>query len=308
MMSTLNKIPVVLVGVTNGLGYSIAKALIVNPKLSVTLFTRSSEANPILEPFIKGGATIKNVDYTSVDSLSSALQGIHTVISTIFPVDLTPTRNLLKAAVAAGVKRFAPSEFAFNEEANAEFDIFKNKKEFWEEVRASGLEYAAFRTGVFLDFFATGAPVKYEEAPLNIISLILDIGAEEKEIPGTGDEKVTFTSAHDIGEFVSAAVLLEKWPEELGMAGETTTLNQVVHDAEEILGRKFELTYVTPQELRKRADEKGATGDWFGRFICQVRAALVEGKGDIKPYLNEVTDVKPTGVKEFLKKYWGTQA
>ncbi|TFK34564.1 hypothetical protein BDQ12DRAFT_613316 [Crucibulum laeve] len=306
-MSSLNKITVVLVGVTNGLGYSIAKALIANPKLSVTLFTRSSEANPLLKPLIEGGATIKQVDYTSVDTLASALRGIHTVISTIFPVDLTPTRNLLKAAVAAGVKRFVPSEFALTEETNAKLDVYNNKKQFWEEVRASGLEYTAFRNGVFLDYFATGAPVKYEEAPLYIASFILNIGAEKNELPGTGDEKITFTSVRDIGEFVSAAVLLEKWPEELGMAGETTTLNQIVRDAEEIVGRKFEVTYVPAEEWRKRADEIGATGDWMGRFMCQVKALLAEGKGEIKPYLNEVTDVKPIGVKDFLKKYWGTR-
>ncbi|TFK33122.1 hypothetical protein BDQ12DRAFT_615860 [Crucibulum laeve] len=306
-MSALNKIPVVLVGVTSGLGYSIAKALVANSKLSVTLFTRSSEVNPLLEPLIKGGATIKQVDYTSIDTLTSALRGIHTVISTIFPADLTPTRNLLKAAIAAGVKRFVPSEFAWGEETNAEFDVYNNKKELWDEVRASGLEYTAFRNGLFLDYFAAGAPVGYEEAPLRIAPALLDIGAEKNELPGTGEEKITFTSVRDIGEFVSAAILLEKWPEELGMAGETTTLNQIVRDAEEIVGRKFEVTYVPAEELRKRANELGATGDRMGRFMCQIKAVLGEGRGEIKPYLNEVTDVKPIGAKEFLKKYWGTR-
>ncbi|TFK34563.1 NAD-P-binding protein [Crucibulum laeve] len=307
-MTTNDKISVVLAGVTNGLGYTIAKTLVANPRLSVTLFTRS-DTNPQIEPFVAAGAVVKQVDYTSIDSLAIALQGIHTVISTVPPVDLTPVRNLLKAAIIARVKRFAPSEFAFTEEANGELDYYNNKKVFWEDVRASGLEYTAFRSGLFMDLFAAGAPVKYEEAPLFLSSVALDIGAEKKEIPGTGEEKITFTSVRNIAEFVSAALLLDKWPEELGMAGETTTLNQVVRDAEEIMGRKFEVTYVTVEELRKKADETGVKGraDRMLRFLYQIRAAIAEGKTEIKPYLNEVTDVKPVGVKEFLGKYWGTK-
>jgi len=55
------------------------------------------------------------VDFQDQDSLAQALQGVHTVLSFIV-VHLDPDnvsqKALINAAVKAGVKRFAPSEWA----------------------------------------------------------------------------------------------------------------------------------------------------------------------------------------------------
>lgn len=56
------------------------------------------------------------VDYGNHASLVSALRGVHTLIVTLFTADAKEAVGsqlaLLKAAKEAGVKRFAPSEWA----------------------------------------------------------------------------------------------------------------------------------------------------------------------------------------------------
>lgn len=54
------------------------------------------------------------VDYNGKDSLVDALRGTHTLLSFVQPLsdsDQTAQKKLIDAAIAAGVKRFAPSEY-----------------------------------------------------------------------------------------------------------------------------------------------------------------------------------------------------
>lgn len=54
------------------------------------------------------------VDYTNKDHLAEALRGTHTVLSFIQLLSdpgQQSQKNLIDACVAAGVKRFAPSEY-----------------------------------------------------------------------------------------------------------------------------------------------------------------------------------------------------
>ena len=51
------------------------------------------------------------VDYADKGKLVEAMQGVHTLLSFIgFSIEVH--KNLIDAAIVAGVKRFAPSEYA----------------------------------------------------------------------------------------------------------------------------------------------------------------------------------------------------
>ncbi|KAF8997888.1 hypothetical protein BDQ17DRAFT_1428783 [Cyathus striatus] len=304
---SLDKINVAVAGVTSGLGHAIATALVSNPSVTVTLLTRASTSTSVpelLEPLTKQGAILRSVDYGSVEDITSALKGIHTVISTIFaPLDTTPVDNLLKAAKAAGVKRFAPSEFAVAKEAGHSMQAYSTKISHWEDVKASGMEYTAFRNGIFMDYLAAGSSYT---GPLRIEPGIINVKERTAQVPGTGDDKVSITALADIGKFISAAVTLDKWPEELGMSGETITFNELVQKAEEVLGEKFNVTYISVDDLKKRRLESIEKKDWWGKSVMEFYLIFPEGHGEIKdPYLNKATDVQPTKVTEFLQKYWG---
>ena len=56
----------------------------------------------------------RTVDYHDTEVLVKALNGVHTVLSFIqllLDVDQKAQKNLVDAAIKAGVKRFAPSEY-----------------------------------------------------------------------------------------------------------------------------------------------------------------------------------------------------
>ncbi|KAF8989855.1 hypothetical protein BDQ17DRAFT_1333817 [Cyathus striatus] len=307
-MSSVTVINVAVAGVTSGLGNAIAIALVANPSVSVTLLTRLSSTSTgipeVLQPLVDNGAIIRSVDYASIQSIAEALRGIRTVISTLATSsDTTAADNLLEGAKAAGVKRFAPSEFSIAKESNSSVEFYRTKAVYWEKVKGSGMEHTAFRNGMFMDYFAKGS-LKYK-GPLRMETFMVDVGGRKAEIPGTGDEMITLTTLADIGKFVSAAVTLDTWPEEMGMSGETLTFNQIVQVAEEVLGQKFNVTYVSKEELTTKQVEGIEKKDWFRQFSAEVYLAIIAGEGEIRnPYLNHATNVQPMKVKEFLETYW----
>lgn len=61
------------------------------------------------------GIDVRTVDYSSVESLSEALKGVDVVISFIVEFGKEASQDhLLDAAIASGVKRFIPSEWAID--------------------------------------------------------------------------------------------------------------------------------------------------------------------------------------------------
>jgi len=297
-------IRVAVAGVTSGLGSSIVSSLLEYPDIETVLLTRQSSSPSDLSTFTSRGAILRAVDYSSITDLVSALAGVETVISAISPyTDFTPTLNLIHAAKAAGVRRFAPSAFAFPPATYPHLDFYAPKIRALEVLRDNGLEFTSFHNGMFMDYFAFGAP-KPHEGPMKILPFVVDIAAQKAVIPGTGDEKVTFTTVQDIGRFVAAAVRLrERWPEELGMEGETTTYNQVVRDAEVVTGRKIAVQYLDKAYLAKVLDE--SKGDEAKFFYNQVLALLANDLGSVSPTLNTLLpDIQASSVKELIAEYW----
>jgi uncharacterized protein YbjT (DUF2867 family) len=62
-----------------------------------------------------GGVTWVKANYGGPEQLAQILQGVHTLLSFISPngdIGSIVQKNLIDAAVQAGVKRFAPSEWS----------------------------------------------------------------------------------------------------------------------------------------------------------------------------------------------------
>ncbi|KAF8650211.1 hypothetical protein AX16_005344 [Volvariella volvacea WC 439] len=151
--------------------------------------------------------------------------------------------NVLRAAKTAGVERSAPSNFSVGKEASKFIDYYAPKFELWEEALSSGMQITAFRNGLFMDYFAFGSPVE-REVPLKWFPLFVNVEKRSAVIPGDGSQKVTFTSVEDVGKFVQCAVSFDEhtqpWPEDLEMVGDELTYNEVIAEAERIVGEKFD--------------------------------------------------------------------
>lgn len=116
---------------------------------------------------------------------------------------------LLAASQEAGVTRFAPSEFTVLKYEG--LDLCAPKVPVQDAVKASGLEYTLFSRGIFMNGFAAGIP-KGEEEALALLrpwNFVVNIQAGTADVPGMGEETVTFTEIGDVCRFVAAALELE---------------------------------------------------------------------------------------------------
>jgi hypothetical protein len=128
---------------------------------SVTAITRSASTSPT--PKFPDGLPVKKVDYTSFDELKAAFANQDAVVSTVGSLAVPRQKTAIDAAVAAGVKRFIPSEFGINTRKvrgtpigvvlAGKIDVV----DYLEEVVAKGGEGGGFSwtglsTGLFFDW------------------------------------------------------------------------------------------------------------------------------------------------------------
>jgi nucleoside-diphosphate-sugar epimerase len=273
---------------------------------------------------------IRYVDYTSISSLTTSLAGVHAVISAL----LIPSEkmieyqlNLLNASIAAGVSRFAPSEFALSQDAHKQVDIDYAKIVVWDAVQAAvergGIDAAAFPCGMFMNYLAVGSLIGDEGERKRKRALA---GFSEGALmfhpsPGNGQKPwvevplistgsfpdVTMTDIRDIGKFVVAALGIEEpWGgRELGMAGETRNLREIIGIMQEVLGEHVEIRTVTREELQQRLDTLDP-GDILPRIDVQYTMACGQGGSVVKGVLNELCpEIKPVTIRELMEEAWG---
>lgn len=105
---------------------------------------------------------IRTVDYLSVASLASALDGVHTLVSVTSAIDGTQPQiqiNLLRAAVQAGCKRFAPAEWGFGPKAWGDAELAgMGYSEVWTECMKAQdkIKCARFNQGAFMNYIGLG--------------------------------------------------------------------------------------------------------------------------------------------------------
>ncbi|KAF4625962.1 hypothetical protein G7Y89_g12200 [Cudoniella acicularis] len=100
---------VAVVGASGALGKPILQELINSGKFNLTVVTREGSKSTF-----PSSVKVVPVDYTSVESVAAAFKGQDAVVSTVGTEGLAGQTVLVDAAVAAGVKRFLPSEFGSN--------------------------------------------------------------------------------------------------------------------------------------------------------------------------------------------------
>ena len=322
-------VKVAIAGGTGGLGLHVVEGIVETGKHEVVVLSRNT-THPVLE---KLGVPVIAVSYDNPVALTKALEGVHTVISTIAGLISAKTQlALLDAAVKAGVKRFAPSEF-WARITGPDFPLapFRPKWTVTEAVQESGLEYTLFEVGIFTNYFANGTP-----GIGHLFPFPFQFDVEHYKATLAADTSVyhVYTSVEDVGRFVAASLDLEKWPEVSQMQGDRKTVAEVLRLAEQVRGalcscgigslgltgspgRKFDVTYLTEEQLLaivNKGNEQPATP--FDKtaapdvqkilaefWLASLKSNLAgfEGKN-----LNELCpQVQPMGVEEFLEKWWG---
>ncbi|KAK4173322.1 hypothetical protein QBC36DRAFT_220840, partial [Triangularia setosa] len=277
-----------------------------------------------LEEIVEGTTPIK-VDFHNQDELVKVLQGTHTLLSFVVAQsdpEGTVQKNLIDAAIAAGVKRFAPSEWFVARFTHLNWNASKLLiRDYLEEKNKNGkvLEYCLFQPGLFTDYHANENINKHLKTN---DFLPIDFANRRLLAPGNLQPRFTATSVRDVANIVAMAIEYEgEWPKIGGIAGETLSLAQELTIGEKIRGKKFEVELLDVDSLRK--------GEYNGAWVKplehpslqhldeETRAAfskaaftgfllaLADGDMVVSDEWNRIfPDYKFTGVEEFVSKFW----
>ncbi|KAK1756298.1 hypothetical protein QBC47DRAFT_451855 [Echria macrotheca] len=201
---------------------------------------------------IPGAAWIKT-DYHDLDALAKILEGVNTLLSFIV-ADKDPggvvQKNLIDAAVRAGVKRFAPSEWATSSLHHmpwyqAKADIRAYLAELNKERKV--LEYTLFQPGLFTNYL--GWPHRVAKH-LHLFQIPLDYqNRRALVVDGQQDARITLTTVSDLTRVVAAAIDYEgEWPVDGGIRGEELTVAEIIALGEKLRG-PFSVEKLSEQSL-----------------------------------------------------------
>ncbi|KAK4464297.1 hypothetical protein QBC42DRAFT_47750 [Cladorrhinum samala] len=257
---------VAILGGTGNLGPSIVHELL-SAGFQVTGVTRASSTNST--PIYPDAVTIKKADYASYDSLLSVFTGQDAVVSVVGAPGVPVQKVAVDAAIAAGVKRFIPSEFGVNTRRVRDLPIGKILQgkigvvDYLKEKEAQGLTWTGISTGLFFDW-------GLERSGLGVINL------EDKTstVIDSGNEKFQVSTLAQIGR---AVVKVLQRPEEtankyIAISSFQVSQNELIAVVEELTGTKLPVAKREKSEdLQKAGEDKLAVGD-FRAFVDFLRA------------------------------------
>ncbi|KAF4631366.1 hypothetical protein G7Y89_g6760 [Cudoniella acicularis] len=278
---------VAIAGASGSLGPHVLKAL-VDANFQVTVLTRSKKPGAY-----DASVKVVEVDFTSVESLTAALKGVDGLVSTVTATAIENQTVLIDAAIAAGVKRFIPSEYG-NCTTSPKVEalpiyapMFKIKQYLQEKAKAGKLTWTVLACGAFLDFLFGG-------------SMLLDFANHKANLFDEGDNRISSTSMPNVGKAIVG--ILKNFE---------ATKNKIVRTSEVILTQnellkiaeglrpdiKWETSKVQTSALLKEGVNELSAGDFSMPVILKILAGTALA-GDIYGGAYDETDNELLGVKE----------
>ena len=256
---------------SGSLGAPVLKALIDSRKFEITVLSRASS-----KATFPSSVKVARVDYTSVESLTTAIQGQDAVISTVGQGGLLGQRVIIDAAIAADVKRFIPSEFGSNTQnpKTAALPVLGYKvatKKYLEEKAASNPDftYTYVINGPFLDWgISAGFLINHKEGKFRLF----DGGNQPfsaTTLPAIGTGVVGVLSNFE--ETKNRAVYIESI---------RLTQNQLLSIAQKVAPeKKWEVIPENLVEVKRAADERLSKGDMHAAYEYLALALYAKGYG-----------------------------
>ncbi|KAM5364061.1 hypothetical protein ACJZ2D_011678 [Fusarium nematophilum] len=204
---------------------------------------------------IPPGLNWSKVDYNDKPQLVRALRGFDAVLSFILVFSDEAYRsqlNLIDAAVEAGVKRFAPSEWSmFVLDHYPMYSYKLQTRQYLEHLNRNGkvLEYSLFTPGIFMDYL--GPPQKLNEKNLSYSGLFIDFEKCRAILPEETDALISFVAVDDFTAVVSEALGCDsEWPVIGGISGSKLTISDLLRLGETIRGKEFTVETVRRHDLQ----------------------------------------------------------
>ncbi|KAJ3545895.1 hypothetical protein NM208_g2268 [Fusarium decemcellulare] len=205
------------------------------------------------------GVTWVQTNYEDKAELVKLLSGIHTVLCFI-AVHLDPgnesQKRIIDAAIEAGVKRYAPSEWSVGANLSSSLDVmpwYAGKVEiieYLEKLNSTNkvIEYTRFQPGAFMDYLCH--PYK---ASKYITTIALNVDLEKEHaivVEGSLDDYMTYTSVQDIAGVVTRAIDYKgEWPVIGGIRGNRITIGELIKISEKVKGKPFKMEWLKQEDL-----------------------------------------------------------
>jgi NmrA-like family len=254
--------PILIAGGTGNLGGRIVKALIARGAEVRAIVRNGSEPEKI-ENLTELGAKVMTIDLADVEQLKQACQGVSCVVSALsglHDVIVDSQTKLLDAAIAAGVPRFIPSDFASDftklpEGENRNFDL---RKEFHQYLDKSSIAATSILNGAFADILSYGTPL------YDVKNYSVGYWGDKS------DWKIDFTTMDNTADYTAAAAIDSSTPKILRIASFQISPNELVAVGTEVKKQEFKLIPM------------GSMED-FSALNKSERAAHPEGEKELFP-------------------------
>jgi len=287
---------IILAGAAGDLGARIARVLR-ERDVAVRAIVRTGSVNNGLGALRACGVEFAEAAYDDRESLVRACRGGSCVVSALNglrDVIVDAQTALLEAAVAAGVPRFIPSDFAVDftrlpEGSNRNFDL---RREFRRRLDAAPIKATSILNGMFTDLL-TG------QAPFIIFKLRRVVYWEN------ADQPMDFTTIADTAVFTASAATDEGTPRDLRIAGDTLTARGLAQAASNATGTAFSVFRAGPltrlekliRLTRAMTSEDEVFPAWQG---MQYMHNMYSGLARLAPLDNDRYPVRWTRVQEVL--------
>ncbi|CVL03168.1 hypothetical protein FPRO06_01841 [Fusarium proliferatum] len=320
-------VKIAIAGASSELAREILDRLVATGKHDITALVRK---DPSTFPELPGVSWIK-ADYNNKAELVNLFRGVETVLS-FLAVHLDPgnetQKRLIDAAVEAGVKRFAPSEWATGAKLADSLDVmswYSGKIEIREYLKSLNsdkkvIEYTLFQPGGFMDYLCH----PYKTAKY-ITTTVVNVDFVKKHaivVEGTLDDEITYTSVNDIANIVTQAIDFEgEWPVVGGMSGDRISIRQLLKIGEEVRGEPFTIEWLKMEDLAAgelktdnypRLPLPSVPQDQVEAFskmvVIGTLTAFNRGAWTVSDEWNQVfPNYKFIKVDELLKSVWGSE-
>jgi hypothetical protein len=258
----------------------------------VTVLTRSKKPE-LYDASVK----VIEVDFTSVESLTAALKGIDGLVSTVGHAAIENQTLLIDAAIAAGVKRFIPSEYG-SCTTNPKLEafpiyatVFKIKKYLQEKAEAGELTWTVLACGAFMEFVL--------DRPI-----LLDFANHKATLFDEGDNRISSTSLPNVGKAIAGILKnFEATENKIVRTSEIIlTQNNLLRIAEKLRPDiKWEISKTQTSATLKEGLDGVSAGDFSMPVMMKVLAGTALA-GDTYGSAYDETDNKLLGVKELTEE------
>ena len=251
---------ILVAGATGNLGERIVKALL-KRGAEIRIVVRASSDFEKINRLEKLGVEVFKVNNWNLDELTKACLGVSCVVSSLAglrEVIIDAQKVLLDAAIAAGVKRFIPSDysldftkFSFGENRNLDL-----RREFHEYLGKTSISATTIFNGAFTDLITDQMPLILFKQKIVLYW-------------GSADYRWNFTTVDDTAVYTANAALDSSTPRYLRIAGDQINPREIKIVTSEVTGERFRLL---------RAGGKGLLG-----MIIKISRKLAPGEKELYP-------------------------